>query len=95
MSNVSPSAIYDILDAIVGDVLPHGDSYYDSESQLNIPRFAEVCHYVYDKVYAAECAYDSDFASMRKTARMLVKSTDGLLTDFSDLGTSEGRTNAD
>lgn len=94
MSNVSPSAIYDILDAIVGDVYPHGDSYEDSQSQMNIPKFAEICHYVYDKVHVAECAYDSDFSSMRKTARMLVESTDGLLTDFSDLG-NESRTNAD
>lgn len=69
--SVSENEIANILDAIVGTTSPQADTTLDEISQGNVPRFEAVCKWVWDRLCSADGHFDSQYASARRTARMV------------------------
>lgn len=77
-NEVTPESITAILDALVGSTYAQADSYWDAESQANVPKFQAVCDWVYDRLRDAEKDYDSPYVSARQTARMVMNAANDL-----------------
>ena len=91
MSEITPQAVYSVLDAIVGQTSANGDTTMDNESIGNIKKLNSVCIWVADRVFPAYNGnYPKQCASAEKVACLERKGAQPIL-DYMDIDLVELR----
>lgn len=73
MSNgVTPEAVKDVLDALVGDTSANADTTMDDRSLENVSKLAAVADWLSDRLVAAQRHIESPYASAKQVAKAVM-----------------------
>lgn len=86
---VPASSVGPLLDAVVGETSPVGETLEDDRRMLNVPAFSEVCEWVLGRVGDAQAAAGSPEGSVRALAEAVLDAA-GVLHGHVGPGTGEG-----
>lgn len=73
MSNgVTPEAVKDVLDALVGSTSANADTTMDDRSLKNVPKLEAVADWLFDRLVAAQRNIKSPYASAKQVAKAVM-----------------------
>lgn len=75
---VPASSVRPLLDAVVGETSPVGETYEDEGRMLNVPAFSEVCEWVLGRIDEAQAAAGSPQGSVQELAEAVLDAAGGL-----------------
>lgn len=75
---VPASSVRPLLDAVVGETSPVGETLEDEGRMLNVPAFSEVCEWVLGRIGDAQDAAGSPEGSVRALAEAVLDAAGGL-----------------
>lgn len=78
MSELDEEQIPIILDLLVGETCPAGDTYIDDERMQNVKAFEKVCDWVYQRIEEAQKYRDCPEHSRKALSEKVIESADVL-----------------